>query len=334
MLKHLFLAISLCAAGHAAAAEWQHTNPDFDRTGQVTLKTLTGVTSQLSNTGQQGLQSSASPTVLSISMQGATPRDAISIGEHVYSFNGDGGFTVNSLHSFKSKYSFTTNPVFPLVNSFNVYGAVTASTSSYICDAYNGIGKELEQSTSAYAGGTLFYNHFCKQLSFSNPKYTAKYSVTAPGTPGVLATIDMLNEFEGEGNCVNFVTFTMYDSAGNVIVPSDSGGSVWRVGNSCSRSLITFDINHYVSSDAKYQRLTYKWEEYIAGFTRGYGGGRKPSESAGVLIYHHGQDVAIVALHNNAQMKELTNISILPPPPRMARPAALPEFGLMEVALC
>ena len=68
MLKHLFLAISLCAAGHAAAAEWQHTNPDFDRTGQVTLKTLTGVTSQLSNTGQQGLQSSASPTVLSISM--------------------------------------------------------------------------------------------------------------------------------------------------------------------------------------------------------------------------------------------------------------------------
>jgi hypothetical protein len=67
MLKHLFLAITLCAAGHTAAAEWQHNNPDFDRTGQVTLKTLSGATSQLSNTGQQGLQSSASPSVLFVS---------------------------------------------------------------------------------------------------------------------------------------------------------------------------------------------------------------------------------------------------------------------------
>ena len=71
MLKHTFLAISLCAAVNAAAAEWQHTSPNFDRTGQVTLKTLSGVTSQLSNTGQQGLQSSASPTVLSVSIGGA-----------------------------------------------------------------------------------------------------------------------------------------------------------------------------------------------------------------------------------------------------------------------
>ena len=72
MLKHTFLAIFLCAAGHTAAAEWQHTNPDFDRTGQVTLKTLSGVTSQLSNSGQQGLQSSASPTVLSINSGAAS----------------------------------------------------------------------------------------------------------------------------------------------------------------------------------------------------------------------------------------------------------------------
>jgi hypothetical protein len=315
MLKRIFLTISLCAAGHTAAAEWQHTNPNFDRTGQVTLKTLSGVTNTLSNTGQQGLQSSASPTVLSVSMQGATPQEAISIGEQVYSFNGNGGFTVNSLQSFRNKYSFTATPVSPLVNSFNVYGATTPSTSSYICESYNGFGKELEQSTTAYAGGLLFYNHFCKQLSYSNPRYTAKYSVTSPGTPDVLATISMLNEFNGDGNCVNFVTFTIYDSAGNVIVPADSGGSNWRIGSSCSRSLITFGINHYVSSDSKYQRLTYKWVEYKPGFTRSEGGGQKPSESAGVLIYHHGQDVAILALHINAQMNEISNISILPPPP-------------------
>ena len=91
MLKHLFLAISLCAAGHTAAAEWQHTNPGFDRTGQVTLKTLSGVTSQLSNTGQQGLQSSASPTVLNVVNNGRTPLFALKIaGQWYYWLEGVG----------------------------------------------------------------------------------------------------------------------------------------------------------------------------------------------------------------------------------------------------
>lgn len=66
MMKIAFLTLlSLCSFG-AACTEWQHQNPNFDRTGQVTIKSLAGVTSQLVNTGQQGLQSSASPTVLSV----------------------------------------------------------------------------------------------------------------------------------------------------------------------------------------------------------------------------------------------------------------------------
>lgn len=66
MLKHIFLIVYLILSPFAISADWQHTNPAFDKSGIVTIKTPTGTMTTFSNNGQQGLQSSASPTVLSV----------------------------------------------------------------------------------------------------------------------------------------------------------------------------------------------------------------------------------------------------------------------------
>ena len=129
MLKHLFLATSLYAAGHTAAAEWQHTNPNFDRTGQVTLKTLTGVTSQLSNTGQQGLQSSASPTVLSVAAGGSdfsfekallvTTSGGCCTTRIVLLTDGHGGFRSVPKSDFDKSFTYSVeNPVSQTIGTF------------------------------------------------------------------------------------------------------------------------------------------------------------------------------------------------------------------------
>jgi hypothetical protein len=107
-----FTLISLCSFG-AICTEWQHENPNFDRTGQVTIKSLAGVTNQLVNTGQQGLQSSASPTVLNIVSGSSKPLFGLRRGTvyQVY-IEGLGLIDVDGA-KLSSKYTFTE--VAPLV---------------------------------------------------------------------------------------------------------------------------------------------------------------------------------------------------------------------------
>jgi hypothetical protein len=110
MIKITFLTlVSLCSFG-ALSTEWQHENPNFDRTGQVTIKSLAGVTSQLVNTGQQGLQSSASPTVLNISMGGKkVPHFAVLSGSKVWAFFDGAGFVEYTQGEFNTVFNYTSD---------------------------------------------------------------------------------------------------------------------------------------------------------------------------------------------------------------------------------
>ena len=201
MLKHLFLAISLCAAGHTAAAEWQHTNPDFDRTGQVTLKTLSGVTSQLSNTGQQGLQSSASPTVLSINTSGVVDIPAAALmfvlwnnggssadATHIYAYFPGKGFSFFNKSEFDAIYSYQTAPAAQETYKYTslINSAVPPGwdSSSIVSPVWTCAGPFVSESNSDSNhssncwNGTLHMEDTDVTLSVTNGMTFARYSST------------------------------------------------------------------------------------------------------------------------------------------------------------
>lgn len=92
------------------AQEWQHNHPQFDPTGKVTLGTLSGVTSQLSNINQQGLQSSASPVILNISsIRKSVPDFAVSAGGSIVAFFAGAGFVEFTPTEFNHKYRYTSD---------------------------------------------------------------------------------------------------------------------------------------------------------------------------------------------------------------------------------
>lgn len=112
ILIKLFLLFCNCLVSYNAASsvEWQHDNPDFDRSGQITIKNMAGVTSILSNNGQQGLQSSASPTVLSV-ITGSKPLFGIRRGSTYQVYIDDLGMIDVAESVLREKYSFSeTSP--------------------------------------------------------------------------------------------------------------------------------------------------------------------------------------------------------------------------------
>ncbi len=78
-LKTILVFASLLVAVPAYSAEWNYKKPSYDPTGTAQLKILDGALKNVSNIGQGGVQSSSSPTVLSVSVGGASGKELYNI---------------------------------------------------------------------------------------------------------------------------------------------------------------------------------------------------------------------------------------------------------------
>lgn len=146
-LINLFLLFCSCFISNYAVSsgEWQHDNPNFDRSGQVTIKNLAGVSTSLSNNGQQGLQSSASPVVLYAASGGDYEFDMgflLSSGEYLVREVNLSNWLKFTKSDFESQFTYATSA--PLIN-------LPVATASHTTETYSASGSG---SASSFVNGS------------------------------------------------------------------------------------------------------------------------------------------------------------------------------------
>jgi hypothetical protein len=243
-IKFAPVALLIALAGTTASAqEWQHENPDFDATGKVTIKSLAGVTSQLINSGQQGLQSSASPVVLNVGGGGSYEFDigfALQSGEYLVRETNLNNWLKFTKADFTKQFKFELEEPIPQLSKQVVARSTatySASGSGSATSWNNGVGSAQvscslgSQSASDSAGHMVSVNLNSGEAQVFCGAAPLAFGVNVTGTLYVYASVNT-EIYNGSRQCSS----TIFNGSRSNCFEQCTGSGSGSTSQSCSAS--------------------------------------------------------------------------------------------------